>query len=167
MVEIHTTLVNAFPFVLRAKMRGFFRRSVYRYALATAMLAYALHFPNIKSIATVEFAAIWAAYFGGICGVVLVLILISAAIQSRHLDLRSVTFKEDAIIVSQGGATETKSWDWIIRAEDLADCFALLVQRRPRLEAFISKKHLSDEETRMLKEWLVEHTKLPSKRGAA
>jgi hypothetical protein len=166
-VEITKTFVNALPYVFRAKIRAFFRRSVFRYAFATALIAYALNFPSIKSIVSIEFVKIWAIYFLGICAIALILLLISAVVQSRRLVPRQVTFKEEAIIVSHGGETETKTWDWIIAAEESADFFAFMVQRHPRLELFISKKQLDSDEYQFLRAWLVEHGKLPTETRAA
>ena len=163
-MEITKTFVNSLPNVLRAKLRGFLRRSIFRYAFASALIAYALHIPNIKSIASVEFLKIWFIYFFGICSFALTLILISAIVQSRRLTPRQVTFKEGAIIVSQGDKTETKTWDWIITAEELFGTIAFMVQKRPRVELFIRKKQLDDYEYKILRAWLAEHGKLPAEK---
>ena len=166
-MEITKTFVNALPYVLRAKIRAFFRRSVFRYAIATALIAYAINFSSIKSIAGIEFLKIWMIYLLGICAVALILILISAVVQSRRLVPRQVTFKEEAIIVTHRGETETKTWDWIIAAEETVDFFAFIVQKIPRLELFLRKKQLDDDEYQSLRAWLVEHGKLPTETRAA
>lgn len=152
--------VNTLHYVLRAKMRVFVRRSVFRYAIASAVIAYTVHFLSIRSIVIIEFAKIWVVYFIGISAVALVLILISAITQSRRLIPRQVTFKEEGIIVSQGGATEIRTWDWIISAEENSDFFAFLLQKRPRLEIFLSKDNLEDHESQFLRDWLIKHEKL-------
>jgi hypothetical protein len=166
-VDVTKSFVNAFPYVLRAKLRGFFRRSLYRYAIAAALLAYALNIANIKAAAIIDFVRIWAIYFLGICAVALVLIVFSTRIQSRRLVPQEVTFREDAIIVTHRGQTETRTWDWIIHAEESRESFAFLVQERPRLELFLGKRHLTEDEYRSLRTWLVEHGKLlPDTRAA-
>jgi hypothetical protein len=166
-MEITKTFANALPFVIRAKLRGFLRRSIFRYAIAAAILAYALNISSIKSIASIEFLKIWGIYLLGICAFVLILLLVSAVIQSRQLVPQQVTFIEDAIIVSQGGQTETKEWDWIIAAQETVDSLVFLIQKRPRLELFIGKKQLNDDEYQVLLTWLVEHGKLKKVNGTA
>jgi hypothetical protein len=167
MVEITRTFVNALPYVIRAKIRGFARRSVFAYAIASALIAYAIHTPSLKSIATVEYFRTWVIYFLLICTVALTMNLISAVIQSRRLIPRQVTFKQEAITITHRGNTECKTWDWIIAAEELGDSFPFVVQRFPRLELFLSKKRLSEDEYRSLRAWLVEHGKLPPRTRAA
>jgi len=162
MVEITKAFVNSLRYVLRAKMRQFLRRSVFAYALAAALIAYGLNSPSIKSIASFEFLKIWITYSLGICAVALMLILISALVQSRRIVPHHVTFKEEAIIVTYRGETQTRTWDWIIAAEETSDFFAFVIRKRPRLELFLGKKCLDSDEHQSLRTWLVQHGKLPT-----
>jgi hypothetical protein len=159
-MEITKTFVNSFGSVLLAKIRNFMRRSIFLYALATALITFGLHFSSIDSISSIEFIRIWGTYFLGIVFITLIFILISAIIQSRRIFPRKLTFREEELILSQGGTTEIKSWDWIISAEEKPRFFAFLVQKRPRLEMFLSKDKLEYQEGQLLREWLIKHEKL-------
>ena len=159
-MEITKTFTNALPFVIRAKMRGFFRRSVYRYIFAAWLVTYAFSFQSLKSVVSIEFLKVWSFYSVVICGLAIIIILISAAIQSRRLDPRQITFREDAITITDASAVKTNTWGWVIHAEELDDCFALLIQKSPRHELFISKKSLGEGEYKQLRAWLAKHDKL-------
>ena len=159
-MKITKTFVNAFPYVFRAKMRAFFSRSIFRYALGSLLIALAFHFTSLISILSFEFLKIWGLYLFGICIFVIMLLLISTYFQSRRHNPQEVTFTEESIVTKQNEQTVTKSWDWIIAAQETAEFFAFLVQKRPRLELFIDKDQLNDDEYQELRGWLVKNGKL-------
>jgi hypothetical protein len=161
-MEITKTFVNAFGPVLLAKIRNFLRRSIFIYALGTALITFGLHFSIIRPTINFEFVKIWGTYFLGIVGLALTLIFISAIIQSRRIIPKQVTFREEELLLSQGESREIKSWDWIISAEEKKKFFAFLIQKRPRLEIFLMKEKLEDHEEQLIRKLLIHHGKLSS-----
>lgn len=157
-MEITKTFANAFPYMMRAKLRWFFRRSLFRYAIATALITYGLHGIN-ASLKPSEIAMRGLLYFVILCFAVLALHVVTAWIQSRRITPRTVVFTEDTVVVDFKGESVDRGWDWIIAAEESPTVISLLVQKLPRLELYLHKASLDDDEYRTLREWLVLHGK--------
>lgn len=159
-MEITKTFANTFYDMMRAKMRWFLRRSLFRYAIAIALITLGIH----GSDATLGFGdkvTRGIIYFVALCVGVFVLHIVVAAIQSRRIAPRTITFTENNLIVKHKGGSAHCGWDWIIAAEESSTTIALLVQRLPRLELYLPKSKLSEVECRVLRGWLVSHGKLP------
>ena len=157
-MEITKTFANTFPHMMRAKLKWFLRRSVLRYAIATALITYGLHGIN-ASLEPREIAMRGLLYFAILCFAVLVLHVVTAWIQSRRITPRTVTFTADSVVVNYKGESVDRGWDWIIAAAESPAVISLLVQKLPRLELYLHKASLDDDEYRTLHEWLVLHGK--------
>ena len=158
-MEITKTFANTFPHMMRAKLKWFFRRSLLRYAIATALITYGLHGVN-ASLQPREIAVRGLVYFAILCFAVLVLHVVTAWMQSRRITPRTVTFTEDSVVVDFQGESVDRGWDWIIAAEESPTLIALLVQKLPRRELYLQKASLDDDEYRTVHEWLVLHGKI-------
>ncbi len=165
-MEITKTFVNKFRFVMRAKVRWFLRRSIFRYATAVALMTYGIH-GHKTSIEPMDMAWKGLRYFAALCAAVLTLHIIAAAVQSRRVDQRTVTFTEDDVIVDHNGEIVRQDWDWILSAEDSPRMISFLVQESPRLELYLPKTELEDDEYDALRGWLVSHGKLDAKNNVA
>jgi hypothetical protein len=165
-MEITKTFSNTFGDMMRAKIRWFLRRSVLRYAVAVALITYGLHG---RDTSLGPFVLVFKAstYFIALCAGVLVLHVVAAAIQSRRFVPRTVTFTENEVIVKHRGEIVTRNWDWIIAAEDSQRVIALLVHKMPRLELYLPKAKLDQNEYKVLRGWLVAHGKLSPKANVA
>ena len=165
-MEITKTFGNTFSDMMRAKVRWFLRRSVLRYAIAVALITYGLHGRD-TSMEPLAVVLKGLAYFIALLAVVLVLHVVAAAIQSRRMTPRIVTFSEDAVVVNHKGESITRDWDWIIAAEESPTVIALLVQKMPRLELYLPKTKLNENEYHVLRGWLVSHGKLALNKDVA
>jgi hypothetical protein len=144
--------------MMRAKLKWFFRRSLLRYAIATALVTYGMHGIN-ASLQPRGMAVRGLVYFAILCFAVLVLLVMTAWMQSRRITPRTVTFTEDSVVVDFKGESVNRGWDWIIAAEESPTLISLLVQKLPRLELYLHKASLDDDEYRTLHEWRVLHGK--------
>ncbi len=106
-----------------------------------------------------EIAVRGLVYFAILSIAVLVLHVVTAWVQSRRITPRTVTFTEDSVVVDFKGESVDRGWDWIIAAEESPTLISLLVQKLPRLELYLHKATLDDDEYRTLHEWLVLHGK--------
>jgi hypothetical protein len=159
-MEITKTFVNTFDHMMRAKLRWFFRRSLRRYAIAVALITYALHADD-PALTTMGIVTRGFAYFLALCVGVLGLHVVLAYLQSRKVAQRTITFTEQNLIVDHKGQSSTRDWDWIISADESTTLISLLVRRMPRLELYMPKTKLDDNEYAVLHGWLVSHGKLP------
>ena len=165
-MEITKTFRNTFRYMMRAKVRWFLRRSVFRYAMAIALITCGLHGRD-PSIAPMDMAWKGLTYFAALCAAVLMLNVISAAVQSRRLDRRTVTFTENDLMVNHNGEIVMRDWDWILSAEESPTVISLLIQEFPRFELYLPKTELEDDEYDVLRDWLVSHGKLDTKKDVA
>lgn len=165
-MEITKTFANTFSDMMRAKIRLFLRRSVFRYAIAVALITYGLHGRD-ASIEPLSVVFKGLTYFMALCAGVLMLQVVAATVQSRRIAPRTVTFTESEVIVNHNGETVTRNWDWIIAAEDSQTVIALLVQKMPRLELYLPKTKLDQNEYNILRSWLVAHGKLSPNKHVA
>ena len=159
-MEITKTFANTFSDMMRAKIRWFFRRSLYRYAIAVALITYGLHGSN-PYLTTTDKLALGLGYFVALSLAVLLLHVVIALTQSRKLTLRTITFTDKSLIVKHKGEMATCGWDWIISAGESPTLISLLVQKRPRLELYLPKTKLTGSEYTVLRRWLSTHGKLP------
>ena len=158
-MEITKTFSNTFSDMMRAKFRWFLRRSVFRYAIAVGLITYGLH-GRTTALEPLTVAGKGLTYFIALCAGVLMLQVVAAAVQSRRIAPRIVTFTENELIVNYKGESITRDWDWIIAAEDSPKVIALLVRKMPRLELYLPKTKLNGNEYNILCGWLVLHGKL-------
>ena len=99
-------------------------------------------------------------YFAALCLGVLLLYAVSASIQSRRFTPRTITFTKDTIVVNRNGELASHDWNWIISADESPTVISLLVQKMPRLELYLPKRTLNDNEYDTLHGWLVANGKL-------
>lgn len=165
-MEITKTFVGTYSYMLFAKLRRFFRHSVYRYAVGVALATYAVH-SHEASMGTGAIVLRGLFYFLALCLFVLALLVISAGIQWRRFAPLSVTFKEDDIVVNQDGKISARGWAYVISAKDAPETISLVVHKFPHLELFLSKPKMSEQECKVLLDWLGRHGKLNSTGFAA
>ncbi len=165
-MEITKTFANTFSDMMRAKLRRFLRRSVFRYAIAVVLITYGLHGRD-TALEPISVAWKGLTYFIALCAGVLMLHVVAATIQSRRIAPRTVTFKDNELIIKHKGETVTRDWDWIIAAEDSPKVIALLVRKLPRLELYLPKTKLDRNEYNILRNWLVSHGKLGPENNVA
>ncbi len=163
-MEITKTFGNTFGNMMRAKLRRFKRRSALRYALGVALITYGIHGQD-ASIEPMQMVRNGIVYFVVLCVGVLLVYVITAMFQSRKVEVRTVTFTKNNIVVAYQGETVSRGWDWVIAAEDSRRVITLLIQRLPQLELFLPKDKLSEVEYRTLCKWLVARGKLESTSG--
>jgi hypothetical protein len=84
-----------------------------------------------------------------------------ALTQSRKISPRTITFTEQSLVVNHKGEMATRGWDWIISAAESPTIISLLVQKIPRLELYLPKAKLTENEYTVLRGWLSSHGKLP------
>lgn len=159
-MEITKTFANTFRDMMRAKLRWFFRRSLYRYAIAVALITFGLHGGD-PALTLTEKLMRGIIYFVALCAAVLVLHVFAASIQSRRLAPRTITFTKDNVTVNHKGESVDRGWSWILAANESSTLISLLVQKMPRLELYLPKAKLNDTELQVLRSWLVSHGKLP------
>lgn len=164
-MEVTKTFANTLHYVILAKVRWFLRRSLYRYAISTAAIAYGLHWLHVghaPSIASLPFLKLWGEFFTLVLAAGFVLQALAVSIQSaRHIP-RHITFREDEIVVVHRGLTQATDWNWIGSAEESSNLLVLSVRKFPRLELFLPKTKLTADELSFLREQLVAHNKLAS-----
>lgn len=165
-MEITKTFANTFGDMMRAKLRWFVRRSLYRYAIAVVLITYGLHGSN-PNLTTTDKLARGLAYFVAICLAVLLLHVVMALSQSRKITPRTITFTEQSLVVNHKGETATRGWNWISSAGESPTLISLLVQKMPRLELYLPKAKLTENEYTVLRGWLSSHGKLPPRVNVA
>ena len=158
-MEITKTFGNTLRDMMRAKLRVFVRRSVYRYAISIALITMAMHGAD-QTLTTWDKLSRGLIYFAALCFAIVLLYLISALLQSRRFTPRTVTFTESTLIVDQNGESACHDWGWIISADESSTTISMLIQKLPRLELYLSKHKLDDTEYETLRAWLVSHGKL-------
>lgn len=158
-MEITLVFGATFADMMRAKLRHFFRRSLLRYAVGAALIAFGLHGLAGKA-SQAEIAVRGIVYFLLLCAGVLVLHVIAAFVQSRRQTPRQVTFSESDIVVTQQGETVRHGWPWILAAQESNNMLALQIQRSPPRELFLPKSKLPNNDYQTLRGWLVAHGKL-------
>lgn len=158
-VEIKRVFTPTFTSVLISKYRTFLRRSVWLYAISTAMIAYGLHGYDPR-FTTIDVVLRWLIYFGGVCCIVLLLYPVPAAIAPRFVRPYVVVFRENDLCSLYKGKSIADSWDWIISAKDEPLMISLRIRKFPPLELYISKRNIIEDEYRTLIKWLVAHRKL-------
>lgn len=158
-MEITRTFANTYGDMMRAKMRLFFRRSVYRYAIAVALITFGLHAKD-PALTSADKLIRGVGYFFALCLFVLSIYAVVALAQSRRITPRTITFTGTRLIVNHNGELSDHGWDWIISAGESPRLISLLVQRMPRLELYLPKRQLNKIEYDVLRSWLVLHGKL-------
>lgn len=169
---ISKTFTNSFHSIFLAKMRGFWRRSIFRYLLAAVMLSYSRYLLislNSDSLGSERLSTadiILEGFIGFILlsSIVILLMIVAAKIQSKRLQPITITFKEDELVITRKGETVQHDWDWIISAENTRDLFTFLIEQRPRYEVFLAKSKLTGAELEKIQSWLISHGKLASPR---
>mgnify|MGYP005999327773 FL=1 len=172
---ISKTFTNSFHSIFLAKMRGFWRRSISRYLLAAAMFSYGRYLlNNINSdfldstrLSTAEIILEGFIGFTLLFFIVILLMIITAKIQSIRLQPITIAFKEDELIITRKGKAVQHDWDWITSAESTQGMLAFLIEQRPRYEIFLAKSKLTDAELEQIQSWLILHGKLAPPRNVA
>ncbi|MCA9192608.1 MAG: hypothetical protein KDB03_12625 [Planctomycetales bacterium] len=159
-MEIRIVFANTFHNMMRAKLRWFFRRSLYRYAFAVALITYSIHGGNPR-LTTTDVIVRGFGYFAALCLAVLVLHTVLALIQSRRIIPRTITFTEQNLSMERNGKLVTQSWNWIISAKESPTLISLLVQKMPRLELYVAKDMLTENEYTVFRNLLSSNGKLP------
>ena len=166
-MEITVAFGNTFADMMRAKWRLFFRRGIWRFAIGSALVSAGLCLTRLNDFSLRNFMLTWLTCFLVVCALAILLQFVAATIQSRRLERRVVTFRENTIHVNyQGQAIET-DWNWIISAEDRGEALTLRIQRWPPSELFLSKNRLDATTYQLLHGWLVNHGKLQRERPPA
>ena len=159
-MEVTLVFRGSFATMMRAKWRYFRRRSVWRYAIASALLGLGVSFMMRDHFDLQIFFLTWLTSIISLCGLIWLFHLISAVIQTRPALNRIVTFTENAIHVTHNSKTIATDWNWIISAEDERDILTLLISKWPRRELYVNRHFLEEEAYHVLYKWLVQHGKL-------
>ena len=159
-MKITQTFGSTFSYMMRAKLRNFARRSVYRYAAGIMLITFGMHRAN-QSLSTLETLSRGALCFGALLLIVFLVYCIYSIVQSRRFPLRTVTFTETTITVLQGGNTTSCDWGWVISADESSAIISMLIQQSPRTEIYLPKNKLGETKFTTLRKWLIAHGKLP------
>ena len=146
--------MNAFPFVLRAKLRWFVRRSLLLYAVASVGIAMGVEVLAGDGLVLEAVLDRWLQVYVIVFVAALLTHVVMAKVQSARLVPRQVSFREDEIVVTRAGTTERLGWDWILAAGESRRLFVFRVRNPSVLELFLAKDALTDEEADCLRGWL-------------
>ena len=130
--------------VLKAKLYNFGRRSIWKYAIASGLIAFAD--PELFGSFSLTFIGILSA----LIVLSLVLIKFSANIMGKRRGFESIAeFSYDGInfnYVNSDKKDEMKSWDWINKIVESKNEIWMETNERPRFLLNMPKSKLSNEE---------------------
>jgi hypothetical protein len=148
--------------ILYAKFRNFFKRSLWKYIIASLLLAYGLSTLNRNTGLSVF--NLFIIMFSGLILLSVTLMVVSSYLlflKKRQDDLE-ITFRENEIEVFWilKDQREIKSWNWIKGAEESNCIYYLDLDVYPSNVIMLAKQRLSIEENDLFYSWLVSKGKL-------
>lgn len=142
---------------LRAKLRQFWRRGVWGYVVAGGLLGVAE--PGLLG----SFGLTVLGVFLGCCTLSGLVIAGSSYMQRRQTGFRGeITFRATGLLLRSADlrrSAEGKDWSWVVRWNESASYFYLLVPLPPRfrrLYLLLPKHRLRAEEVTTLRQWLAQ-----------
>jgi hypothetical protein len=151
--QIRRRFASSYKYLLQAKLRNFWRRSLWQYALGSALLT------GVKPELVGNYLVTFFVIFLALCLLSLSLIVVSSRMQEKRVIFDAdVEFKADHIQIEHRNKTlvETKDWRWILAVEETPAYFYLTIEKQPRLELIVDKAALTPVETDTLRNWLAQ-----------
>jgi hypothetical protein len=148
--------------ILHAKFRNFLKRSLWKYMIASLLLALGSSSLNeARDLSTLnQFLII----FSCLIALSVVLMVISSYIlyMKKKKDDMEITFKEGEVKVFwySNGVKEIKSWNWIKSVEESNGLYYLDLDVMPRNVIMLAKQRLTSEENDTLHIWFTSKGKL-------
>ncbi len=156
---ITKSFTNNFRYLIQAKARRFMRRSIFQYFTAVLLFSYGRYLLD-TTIKPVDILFEGVLGFISLCVIIMLILVVAAKVQSKkHISLE-VTFTENELTITSLGKTNTRSWDWILSAEESLKVIALLIKRKPFFELYLPKSMLNENEYQTFRNWLIIHNKL-------
>ena len=161
-MEIEKTFSSSFKFIWLAKMRQFFRRSIFLYALCSVAIAYQLQSLPLEPIRNQPLPMIWLGVFILLLTLIGGALLLATFMQSRSQAGHVAIFSDSTILVRDGRSTDyvDRGWELIQFVDDTPTYFALVIRERPRFEWFLHKSRLQPDEELQFRNWFSAHGKL-------
>lgn len=136
-------IVSNFDHMLKGKMYFFFKKSIWKYLIATLAIGFLAPLPTYNGITS------FAIYFLGLMLILWPLLIVSAKVKGKKMEFDAdIEFNDDNIIVKHRNKAlvETKSWDWIKKIDNRKDRFYFVLNERYRFGISIPKSSLKNEE---------------------
>jgi hypothetical protein len=129
--------------ILLAKVQNFIKRSVFKYFIASILLAIGL--PSLFG------GFVWTLLgtFATACLLSFLAMYLSSKSQSnKNIFDANVTFGESEITIEHlnKSLSEKRNWDWIINSEENKYGFFLTIQKQPRVYLILAKIKLTENE---------------------
>ena len=158
--EISKRIHYSFSFILQAKLRNFFKRSLFRYLFSSVIFYYIITEIDHYQGGLLVFLFV----FLGLLLLSGIVMLLSSYFQANKRKDKSfvLTLKENAILLiyDKTGLTEENSWDWIKKAELFYDTYYLDRKDKYKEAIIVKKSSLTAGENITLRKWLVDHRKM-------
>jgi hypothetical protein len=129
--------------ILLAKVQNFIKRSLFKYLIASVLLA--MGAPSLLG------GFVWTLLgtFVACCLLSFLAMYLSSKSQSAKNNFdANVTFEESEITIEHlnGSLLEKRKWDWIINYEENKYGFFLTIQKQPRVYLILAKTKLTKNE---------------------
>jgi len=163
-MEIEKTFSNSFKFIWLAKMRQFFRRSIFLYAIGSIAVAYQVQTLRLEIVRGQTFPVIWFGVFVVFITLIICLLLLATFFQSKKQFGHTAIFSDETILVRDGRSPDyvERGWDLIKLVDETPAYFALVIREHPRYEWFLHKNRLQPDEEVQFRDWFLAHGKMPS-----
>ncbi|PKA96726.1 hypothetical protein B0O79_0365 [Flavobacteriaceae bacterium MAR_2009_75] len=137
------SVVSNFKHIMSGKMYFFFKKSVWRYLLATLMIAVVVPLKQYNVFIS------FLIYFFGLLLIVFPIMIMAASVQGKQMEFDAeLTFSEEKITIRHRNKdlVETKDWNWIKKISATKDRFVLVVNQRQQFVISLAKDELTQAE---------------------